>query len=267
MRVLIYFTFLCFVIQCPIHANDEWDASLQEKPLADHASRGPLFVSLGSTCEVSHEIRHLNLRVAAFPFDWIGTIDYSQLSNIFVDNFAHFFDEKFLVPWEKNQRVLLNTYYSLVFPHEGDWSPQEFKKTFEKFKIKFQRRIKRFNEISNYPGKVFFLRNAWPYPDDLATIFKDSRNNEISDEIALELYQTLKNKFPTTDFTLVIINKSRGTEVLQSQISENIIKMNFTNIDIPTKLDLCKRNFIKLMVDFGYSDTPIFQDLLNSLNN
>jgi len=266
-KFLVVYTLLLLAVVSNAQAYDPWDGYLNDKPLVAFASDGPLFVSLGSTCEPAHEIRGLNLRKAAFPFDWMVSADHDQLINMINDDLKHFCDENYLEASMVKKVILLNTYYSIVFPHEGKWDPASFEASYVKFKEKYERRIQRFKEISNFPGKVFFIRAARPYADSDQTIFKDKRNVEISDETARELYQALKNKFPNLDLTLIVLNVTDGTEVVLNHIEEGIVKMHQNpNIATKPRLDLCKRNFIKLMEDFGYTDAPIFQDLLNSLN-
>lgn len=267
MKFISYvFIFFIFAVKV-LDAIDFLDVHLQENQLSAHAARGPLFVSLGSSCEVAHQLYHLKLRVAAFPLDWILSIDNSQLIKMLNEDFANFDYEEHLILKRLgiNNTVLLNTHYSLVIPHEGNWEEPFYLETLEKFKSKYQRRINRFREINSFPGKVFFIRAAWPYANDPSTIYRDEGNLEISDEYTVELYEVLKNRFPDVDFTLIITNISHGEEVLIRKLSNNIIKVHHNPFLQPVpRLDLCKRTFIKLLEDCDCSETQIFQDLLNA---
>ncbi len=163
---------------------------------------GPLFVSLGSYCETAHVHRECGIRKAAFPFDWIISFDGEKLLEILEDDFLHFLNPHFLRVYGAS---LLNDYYHLEFLNEGDWEDADYK--IEEFSRKCQRRIDRFRNLGNYPGKVFFVRTSYPRSlVDPNRIWRIEENIEITRLSAEKLYQKLKNYFPCLDFDLIIMN-------------------------------------------------------------
>jgi hypothetical protein len=165
-------------------------------------SQEPLFVSLGSTCTTAHMHRECGIRKAAFPFDWIISFDGEMLIDILEEDFLHFLNPAVL---RVSGQALLNRYYHLEFLNEGDWEDAEY--NIRAFSEKCQRRIDRFRQLTNYPGKVFFVRTAYPYSlSDPHRIWKCKENIEISREYGDRLYQALKKRFPLLDFELLIMN-------------------------------------------------------------
>lgn len=147
----------------------------------------PLFVSLGSSCAPAHVLRDCGQREAAFPFDWVLSFDVGKLIELLGDDFGYFFDARFL---HKSGHGWAHSLYQLTFPHD----PQ----ILEVFKDKYQRRIDRFRELNHYPGKVIFLRFAYPH--------SPPENIEISKLDAFRLDQALRSYFPDLEYSLVILN-------------------------------------------------------------
>jgi hypothetical protein len=49
-----------------------------------------IYISLGSSCSVAYQLQKNNLRVAAFPFDWLRTPSLDEIIKVFENNFADF---------------------------------------------------------------------------------------------------------------------------------------------------------------------------------
>jgi hypothetical protein len=244
-------------------AYADLDPELNEIPLPTEYTREPLFVSLGSTCEVTHQLRFLGLRTAAFPLDWALSLNNSQIIRLLEEDFLHFNDEEYLSSYTT---VLLNTCYCLLFPHEGNWEAPFYSETLETFKDKSQRRIDRFKNLRSYPGKVFFIRAACPNAENPKAVYTDKENLYITNDYSVLLYQTLKNKFPELDFILIIMNFSDEDEVFIKKISNDITEMHYNPyFDLNPKLNLAKRTFIELLQSHGFSESQAFRNLV-SLN-
>ncbi len=188
----------------------ELDPELNALPLPIGSTQEPLLVSLGSTCEVTHHLRYLGLRTAAFPLDWVLSLNNAQLIRLLEEDFVYFNDEEFLSGYST---LLLNTRYCLVFPHEGNWEVPFYSESLQNFKSKSQRRIDRFRELGSYQGQVLFFRSACVCAENSNAIYTDAENLHISDEYSVELYQTLKNRFPDLNFKLIIMNCFNENEV------------------------------------------------------
>ena len=184
-----------------------------------------LFVSLGSYCAPASLVRSCGYRKAAFPFDWNITMDGEKLIEMLENDFAYFFDDEYLMPFARGS-ALLHTYYHIEFVHEGVWDVDQYAPNMEILRSKYLRRIERFRQLKNYPGKVFFLRSAYIYSvEDSHRAYKFKENIEISDKQSLKLYDSLKRFFPNLDFSLLVINNHELDSVVEEKrLSDNLIK-------------------------------------------
>ncbi len=110
-------------------------------------------ISLGAFCFIAGDLRRLNLRTAAYPFDWNIT-DIETMINLIDNGFSDFTNINFLQKNNDNQRIFFdNKKYSLLrFVHDYD---ENMHNAIDVEK-KYDRRIKRFyNAIKN---KTLFVR-------------------------------------------------------------------------------------------------------------
>src|SRR3989442_16030648 len=114
--VLVFFTIIFVSNSNCSYAIDIFDMELETKQVPSENTRDPLFVSLGSSCEICHQLRALDLRIVAFPLDWVISIDNAGLIRLLEDDFLYYIDEKYLC--RSDNGSLLNTCYHIEFPHE-----------------------------------------------------------------------------------------------------------------------------------------------------
>lgn len=165
----------------------------------------PIFISLGSHCEPSQQLILNNLRSAAFPFDWLLTLDFQGFLSLIQDDFKFFMDRHHLI--QDADGVVLNTYYHIDFRHElHDWPDNNFFKHYLEVKDKYKRRINRLKECKYNKTRAYFIRAAFDLNlnPHLPTITQGC--TKINQRQAVELKQLLRLKFPKLDFYLVIIN-------------------------------------------------------------
>src|SRR5690242_4485052 len=105
-----------------LYAVNTRDSNLGEH-IEREISQEALFVSLGSTCITAHMHRECKIRKAAFPFDWIISLDGEKLIDILEEGFLHFLDPDVL---QVSGQALLNHYYHLEFLNEGDWEDANY---------------------------------------------------------------------------------------------------------------------------------------------
>jgi len=212
IRMVFWRVLFCF---STLNAFDDYHL---DQTMQTEVNQEPLFVSLGSYCTTAHWHRHLGLRKAAFPFDWIVSFDGERLIEIIESDFLHFLNPAFLTVAQSGD--LLHTYYHLEFLNEGDWSLAD--RSMENFLLKCQRRIDRFRLLENYRGKVFFVRTAIPpsVPTE-GRVWQFNDNVNISSQFAKRLYAALKRRFPALNFDLVIVNEHVNCEIDRS-LSESI---------------------------------------------
>jgi hypothetical protein len=196
---------------------DHYDQDLESKTFWDAPV---LFVSLGSSCEIPHLLREHSMRQAAFPLDWVISIDQEGLMKCLDEDFLHFTDESCLTP--KQDGILVNFYYKMEFPHEGSSFSTPYRVLLEKFKSKYKRRIERFREIGNYKGFVYFFRASYDWATSSAFLFPDEGNLHIEMPWAEELEQKLKKRFPQLKFHLIIANHHTALKAKLERWSEGI---------------------------------------------
>lgn len=207
---MVLFLFLCFHL-------------LASSPdLSNSILHEPLVISLGPNCGITGIIREKNLRKAAYPLDWILSIDFSGLIAMLDDDFSFFFDDRYLQPDKGG--LLFHHYYHLEFSHEGNFlTASNFQEKCEALKEKYSRRVNRLREVMNYQGPVFFIRTYYSDPSITNPWYQNPSNFEITEHSSLALYHSLKRFFPKTHFTLLILNGPRfegDTETFK--VNENL---------------------------------------------
>lgn len=222
---------ICISLQNFLLANSENPVE-QISDKITHEDIEPLFISLGSWCNVAINLRRQEMRKKAYPFDFIATVDCEKFLEIFLNDFRYFLDDEYLFIKDSH---LFNEYYHIEFPHDFYSDPSSI----DQFKKKYERRISRFREIENYKGKVYFIRSAFGESNNPQRYFRCVENISISDTYALRLFDVLKNYFPQIDFTLIICDIGLPSK----KISENIIRLqevpdlNVINVEFGTKYD------------------------------
>lgn len=238
----IFLKFFIFIIPLfylfPSHAGDTKDSDLGGN-IEQQLHQEPLFVSLGSVCKTALMHRECGIRKAAFPFDWIVSFDGEKLIEIIKDDFLYFLNPNVL---RIAGQTLLNDYYCLEFPNEGDWQDAAY--AIEGFITKCQRRIDRFRQLANYSGKVFFVRTAYPYSlSDPNRIWKVKENIDITPEYAEKLYITLRRYFSNLDFQLIIMNgHDKSGFSIEEQFFDHILMVR-----IDEQIDSYKDFYSKLI--------------------
>lgn len=165
-------------------------------------SNSPIFVSLGCQCEVAHYLRHHGRRISAFPFDWIVTANFSYFQLLLQEDFKYFLDQRYLVQHPDGSKV--NTYYNINFRHDWPTPDLEPEQSYAQILEKYQRRIKRFYDLNQYKGKVYFIRASYHNEQNLFVPTATSNDYTITDEQIETLYQILCQKFPDLDFCLIV---------------------------------------------------------------
>lgn len=187
----------------------------------------PLFISLGSHCDIASTLRKSGLRKAAFPFDWLVTAEHDLLIKIFEEDFEFFMDENQLKWVPEIPNSFKNNRYEVFFYHDAPknakWSSEEeFKQHISEIKTKYDRRINRLRQLRQYPGKVFFLRTFF---------WKEKCKGNQNSQQAKEIKRVLDFYFPNLDFTLVIINYTDDNvpnlEPIEGLMEFKIIRSNY----------------------------------------
>ncbi len=190
-------------------------------------------VSLGGNCHTALALRDLNLRKAAFPFDWVNTTGHINFIKILNEDFYNFFDESCFFTID-GVPSYLNIYYQLDFPH--DFSGDNRESEWLSFKKKYARRIERFRALRLYEGKVFFIRALWSELTE-----NDQGQFQENFKRTLEIRDALDQYFPGLDYTLVILSYS-DLDIPALEPLEHVVELR-----IPKGHQSIHDNMIKLL--------------------
>jgi len=157
--------------------------------------RSHLCISLGSNCDTVSWLKTYDLRPAAFPFDWLLTLDIAKLIELLDTDFDRFLDRAYFAPFNT---AFIHSYYHIEFRHEGKYMEEIF--------TKYPRRIERFRQLGEYPRKVFFIRMSYAWAMSPTLYWPIERALHITLEDAVDLSEALRKLFPRLDFTLIILN-------------------------------------------------------------
>lgn len=181
-------TLLAVFILCAafIHANSP---ELERREIPPDFKE-VLCVNLGPDCFAAG----YRYRKAAYPFDWVLTLDSERFLEILEDDFKHYLDPTYYSTHTNG--AIIHTYYHLEFRHEHD----------HEFYAKYKRRIERFRALADYQGKVVFLRRGYGGAEEPSFYWPNREALVISSEWAFKLNAILKKKFPSLDYYLGILN-------------------------------------------------------------
>ncbi|MFI5334863.1 MAG: DUF1796 family putative cysteine peptidase [Chlamydiales bacterium] len=131
------------------------------------AEAEPLFVSLGSHCEVAIQLRDHGFRTHAYPFDWLISLNHERLIALLDEDFRFFLDGNCFA-CAPTPGVVENICYEMEFRHDWPFSdhqtnPSRTEKQLQCIQQKYARRVDRFREIRKHVGPVFFIRVAYDF--------------------------------------------------------------------------------------------------------
>lgn len=164
----------------------------------------PLLISLGYNCHCALQIQKHGWRVASFPFDWnLSTI--KGINCLFQNDFHHFLDIEYLRSAQApHYGCVYNTLYEILFSH--DFHTPDWENALDQVKIKYERRIKRFNDLSKYTGKIYFIRLIFNVEDVNAPLVHELNvPHRLNTDEIIDLKAELIKKFPLVDFELILI--------------------------------------------------------------
>lgn len=185
IRFFISFISILCILQIENLSSLEQNGNFDEERISPGPEQKNLFVSLGSSCPVALGLRRNGLRVAAFPFDWLYFRSHEGFLKVLKEDFL-FFTEK------EHFNGILNSYYDILFMHDSiSFDPES------EMQSKYNRRINRFRQLKQYPGKVFFIKTFWTEQAS-ASEFHENTERAKTLKIALDQY------FPLLNFTLII---------------------------------------------------------------
>jgi hypothetical protein len=160
----------------------------------------PKYISLGSDCSVSYQLRKYNLQSnGSMPFDWLRIDKIKSLKNILENDFKDFYNLSLFdkIPIKgifsnfdkiniNSQVKLKHIIYNFIAPHEYSNNDLDI----DEFKNKYERRIRRFRDIS---------RN-----ENIKKIYIRLENGYYNNELETNLYHILE-QYGCKNFTIKFI--------------------------------------------------------------
>jgi transposase-like protein len=174
-----------------------------------------LFISLGSNCSISYQLKKLNLKNKSYPFDWCKT-SMNQLLNVLGNDFIDYNESLSLYKFsELHHNFITNDKYSLILKNNYNITfAHELRdiNNLDMYKEKIKRRIERFKNINN--NKVTFVRIE-------LNIIKENYKDKI-----IKLCEIL-NKYSNNYILKIIINSCIDFD----DLPQNVIIYKYDEFD------------------------------------
>lgn len=173
--------------------------------------------SLGERCMTAHQMSLNNLRSQSNPFDWIITEDTTQIVNIILNNFSHFFDKDNIIVTgsTKEHLIIKDLFTGFRCPHDIKTN-SDFDIEYEDFRLKYKHRISRFMNQLHTASSILFIRtNA--SEDDIKELVKltDVNTSARIDFLIINLTETKHvTKLPCFHQNVTIYEVSQVPDVL-----------------------------------------------------
>ena len=170
------------------------------------------YISLGSTCCISQQLKNFNLRKDAYPFDWVRISNLNNVIKLLENQFSDFLDfesfefckfsNDFMINGLVGSNIYKNKY--CTFYHEFPEKINDI--NFELFCQKYKKRIVRFLDLIKSNEKITFIR-------------EELRNVKISK--INKLIETLYFINPNLDYKIIVITNDKNA------LNYNINKVTF----------------------------------------
>lgn len=183
------------------------------------------YVSLGSTCCITQQLKNHNLRNEAYPFDWLRICNLNNVVRLLDNKFIDFleledikfteFSDKFSIDGKCGSYIYKNKYCG--FYH--DFSEIINETNYNLFRDKYNRRINRLFQLLNSNNEVIFVR-------------EELRELKISK--FYNLIDTIIKINPKLNFKIIVITNDKKCENLDlSHVSFFYINENITHWSRP----------------------------------
>lgn len=153
-------------------------------------------IPLGSNCQPADFMRAFNIRFFAAPFDWCIT-PFESVYKAIKSDFKNFLKKENLTPFfwggdNPTPNGILDKESGIFYNHDfPNYTFDSINQFYKSVYSKHYRRIKRFYDQINTGKHVYFIR------------YLDTTKPQ-----ACALLEVLKQKFPNTSFTLIVIGNN-----------------------------------------------------------
>ena len=160
------------------------------------------YIPIGDSCAIAYNLRKLNIRTVAYPFDW-SKIKIKQLINILDCDFKDYCELEIVKFSEAHESsYIITNPYNITMAHEVLNSCD-----LPEFTAKLEDRITRFKEAIKQ--KVKFIRletSPWKqsYQQDLKDLINILNKLAPDYELILILHESYKDKLPDNKIIKII---------------------------------------------------------------
>lgn len=168
-----------------------------------------IYIPLGNSCSIAYNLRLLDLRNLAFPFDWVRVTNFNNITTLLENEFEDFLNldtfefkeisDKFEVNGNNKSYIYSNNY--CTFYHDFDDYIENI--NIDTFLEKYNRRIKRFLDCIKSKNHLTFIREEY----GKVKLCKINKFIKAIQEIN-----------PTLNFKLVIITNNKNLEDIDNVI-------------------------------------------------
>ena len=126
-----------------------------------------IYIPLGNSCSIAYNLRLLDLRNLAFPFDWVRVTNLNNITTLLENEFEDFLNldtfqfkeisDKFEINGRNKSYVYSNNY--CTFYHEFDDYIEKINT--DTFLEKYNRRINRFLDCIKSKNHITFIREEY----------------------------------------------------------------------------------------------------------
>lgn len=160
-------------------------------------------ISIGSGCQVAHQLKEHGLKSATLPFDWISTPYFASVLELFETGFADLMkieDMGFREVAEKP--VTANLRLNIFFPH--DFEVGKFNEQLSTIQQRYFRRIQRLKWLLDDTKPLLFIRITGDselslFPGDTELIREANR------ELAFKFIGLIERLYPRLDFKFTLL--------------------------------------------------------------
>jgi len=210
-------------------------------------------ISLGYNCCIKRFFDSIVSKETNF-FDYIGTSMWA-ITELFENNFKDIFNKEYYKTIEiiENQTIkfLSNTKYYIRFLHDLECnSVNSNPKLFLQFKSKYERRIKRLDELIKKSNITIFIRLEESLDNRIIYKELEEKTNINEYEYVKKFSSIIKSKYPNKKFKIIYLTKTLEES---NDIENNILLLNILNytfdwdnsVEVITKIFNDKYNFVK----------------------
>lgn len=176
--------------------------------------------AIGESCSATRALRSTDLQVQSYPLDWVYGGNFLTRIDILTSKFANFLEKSYFIPIEVDEAhpyfAFSNRACKVTFMHDF-LKNKTFDESYNEFKEKYERRIKRLYEKIEQSNKILILYLENPYES-----LKIQGNEKI-----IEGYSRLKQMWPDKNIDILYVecDENLSDEIKKEALTSNVTKI------------------------------------------